>query len=74
MTQEDIASLQVQDQAEFVPADLITEKKTGAFKGHNRINWLRYIALFVVVLTGGIALFRGSPALFTRPTTVLLVV
>jgi hypothetical protein len=65
---------QVQDKAEFVPADLITEKNFNSFgRRRKRINWLRYLALFVVVVTGGVALWR-SPSLFVRPSNVVLIV
>ena len=64
---------QVQDKAEFVPADLITEKNVRSTRRLKRINWLRYLALFVVVVTGGVALWR-SPSLFVRPSNVVLIV
>ena len=64
---------QVQDKAEFVPADLITEKNVRSTRRLKRINWLRYLALIVVVVTGGVALWR-SPSLFVRPSNVVLIV
>ena len=74
---DSILMMQVQDKSEFVPADLITEKKGDTSRSFSQrsVSWIRYLALFMVLLTGGVALWR-SPALFPQrsPTAVLLVV
>ena len=66
--------VQVQDQAEFVPADLITEKKRKTSNVWRRpSNWIRYGVLTLVTLTGALALWSAPSHFLQRSTAVLLV-
>jgi len=72
----------VQDKAEFVPADLITDKNVQSVdaliakrqrhleQDNGKRSWMRYAVLFLVTITGGLVLF-AAPTL-RRPSTILL--
>lgn len=66
----------VQDKAEFVPADLITEKNNNRDKRDQsfwRRPWGRYIVMALVAFTGGLVLWNTPSRLLQHSTAVLLV-
>lgn len=70
----------VQDKAEYVPADLITEKNVQSrtqtarkeLSGSRLGRWAQYAVTFLVVLTGGLVLC-SVPSFSQRSSAVLLV-
>lgn len=66
----------VQDKAEFVPADLITERNGYRDKRDRsfwRRPWGRYIVMAVVAFTGGLVLW-STPSRFLQHSTAVLLV